>query len=83
MIKKMSYEKHIRKAREAVKGTTGWNRFIAIAHHFDDLEHPHAEYTLNQLASDRVHNPCSDRKFAARVMSEMAYLVATNEELVA
>lgn len=77
------YNRYIRQAREAVKGSTGIDRIIAITEYFNEAGHPHADNTANQLIMDRIHHQQSDRDFAHKVMSEMAYLVATNEELVA
>jgi hypothetical protein len=77
------YNRYIRQAREAVKGTTGIDRIIAITEYFNEVGHPHAYNTGNKLIMDRIFYQQSDRDFAYKVMSEMAYLVATNEELVA
>jgi len=80
MIHSKSYNRHIKQAREAVKGTTGIDRIIAITEYFNEVGHPHAVNTANQLIMDRIHYQQSDRDFAYKVMCDMAYLVATNEE---
>lgn len=76
-----SYNSYIRQAREAVKGTTGIYRIIAITEYFNEVGHPHAHSTANKLIMDRIHYQQSDRDFAYKVMSDMAYLVATNEAI--
>jgi hypothetical protein len=78
-----NYNRHIRQAREAARGTSGIDRIIAITEYFNETGHPHADFTADSLMMDRIHHQQSDRDFAYKVMSEMAYLVATNEELVA
>jgi hypothetical protein len=78
-----SYNRHIKQAREAARGTSGIDRIIAITEYFNEAGHPHADNTANQLLMDRILYQQSDRDFAYKVMSKMAYLVATNEELVA
>ena len=72
------YNRYIRQVREAVKGTTGFDRIIAITEYFNEVGHPHAYNTANKLI---IFYQQSDRDFAHKVMSEMAYLVVTNEEL--
>jgi len=75
------YNRYIRQAREAVKGTTGIDHIIAITEYFNEVGHPHADYTANQLLMDRIHYQQSDRDFSYKLMSEMAYLVATSEAI--
>lgn len=75
------YNHYIRQAREVVKGTTGIDRIIAITEYFYEVGYPHAHNTANKLIMDRIFYQQSDRDFAFKVMSDMPYLVDTNEAI--
>ena len=71
-----AYNRHIRNARKACSGFYGWTRAELIRDYFRENGHPHAQYTFDQLAIDRI----SDHQFAGSLMKEMAHLTALNDE---
>ncbi|WP_019027944.1 hypothetical protein [Colwellia piezophila] len=71
------YEQQIKKARQASRNLTGYERAIKICAYFESVGHPHPDYTFNQLAMNRY----SDRQFAIDLMKNMAYLVAVNLQI--
>lgn len=72
---KTSYNRHIRKARNACSGLEGWSRAETIRDYFRTTRHPHVKYTFDQLAMNRS----SDSKFPITLMKNLADLTAKNE----
>lgn len=71
-----AYNRHIRLARIAAKGFSGYERAEVIKSYFDKSEHPHAQHTFDQMAMNRS----SDKQFAIELMQSMADLCAKNEQ---
>jgi hypothetical protein len=71
-----SYTRHVRLARKACKGLSGYKRAEAIKGYFSEKKHPHAQYTFEQMAMNRS----SDSQFAIELLQSMANLCALNEE---
>ena len=71
-----AFNKHIRAARKAAKGLSGYERAEALRDYFShDTDHPHADYTFTQMAINRT----SEHQFPVDLMGDMAHLCAENE----
>lgn len=79
MFSESLFNRQLRKARRAVKGTNGHERLLAICNHFEKEGHPHVDFTYKQIMGERQYFG-SDRNFAAYMMREMANLVCINIE---
>lgn len=71
-----AYNRHIRNARKAASGLTGYARAKAIADYFKGTAHPHVTFTFDQMAINRT----SDSQFAIDLLNTLADLTAKNEE---
>jgi hypothetical protein len=67
--------RHIKAARNACVGLSGYKRAEAIKAYFAENGHPHAQYTFDQMAMNRS----SDHQFAIDLIKTMADLCAKNE----